>query len=223
LAMHRFTVSDSIHQRSVTGLVVLLFSLNWIFPEIAIVTGLDVQTENWFLTKVHADSRPPPPRTLVLRGPSPETERFAAFFAALGSFDVFVAPLADTWARTGEKVDLDDTVSCRSAAKALSVDSAKLECLHRAPPQPLPGCSLGIDFRGPPDVAGVPQRASIYAILENGEPCPFYDSLIPLSSYPFPGKPFRPWAGSRPVAEVVSPTAQSILRAIGVETGGHDR
>lgn len=221
--MLRFTVSGSIHQLSLRGLAALLVSFNWICSEIAIAARLDLQTENWFLYKAQASGRPPLPRTMVLSGPSPDTERVAALFAALGSFDVFLAPPGDTVAQTAEKIDLENNDSCRSAAETLSVESIKFECIRRGPSEPLPGCSLGIDLQGLSVSGGIAQRAWVYAVLDNGEPCPFYDSLIPLSSYPFPGKPFRPLRGSRLVAEVVSPTPQSILRAIGIEPNSQGR
>ena len=56
---------------------------------------LGLEINNWSITKVQADAPVAPPRTMVLRGPSPETERIAALFASIGLFDVFVAPLDD--------------------------------------------------------------------------------------------------------------------------------
>jgi hypothetical protein len=216
--MRQFTVGGSVQVFSLRGLAVLLVSLNGVCCDIAIAAGLHLPRENWFLSKVQALGQAPLPRTMVLRGPSPDTERTAAFITSMGSFDVFLAPLGDTWPRTVEKLDLENSDSCRSAAETLSTDF-KIQCIHRATPEPLPGCTLLVDLLGP---AGVIERASIYVVLQNGAPCPLYDSLAPPSSYSLPGKPLRPWGGSRLVAEVASPTAQSILRAIGIESGGHD-
>jgi hypothetical protein len=99
----------------------------------------------------------------------------------------------------------------------LTPDPVKPECILRAPPEPLPGCSLGIDLRGLPDSVSVAQVAWIYAVLSNGEPCPFFDSLVSPDPYPVGGKQLRPWAGSRLVAKIGEPTPWSILRAIGIE------
>jgi hypothetical protein len=204
-------------------LTVFALSVSTIFCDGAVAGNLHLQIETQFLIKVQMDSHPPPPRTMVLRGPSPETDRIAALFASLGSFDVFVAPLGDTLALTAQKIELENSDLCRSAAQAFSVDSIKVECIHRAPPQPLPGCSLGIDFRAPPGSSGVVQRASIYVVLNNGEPCPYFDSLAAPSSNPLPGQSLRPWGGSRLVAVVPSPTPRSILHAIGTEPSAQGR
>jgi hypothetical protein len=181
--------------------------------EIAIATDFGAESGNW-LVKAQAEGRPPPPRAMVLRGSSPETDRLAALFASTGLFDVFIAHLDDTVASSGERIDVDNSAACHSDAKTLSLESVKLECIRRTPPGPLPDCSLGIDLRGPPNSGGLAQRAWIYAMLNHGEPCPFYDSLVSPSS-----KSLRPWAGTRPVAKVDSPTPRSILQAIGIAHG----
>ncbi len=217
--MDIFGIGGSTHQLSLRGFAVLLVSLNWILFTSAFAPGVDPRTENQFISKAQAADRPPPPRTMVLRGPSPETELMAGFFAALGLFDVFVAPLNDAAARTAERIELKESDNCRSSDRPISTDSVKLECIRRAPPEPLPDCSLAIDFRDPPGASGMAQRAWIYAVLDKGAPCPFYDSLVP----PVPGQSIRPWGGSRLVAQVVSPSPQSILRAIGIEPKTHGR
>jgi hypothetical protein len=203
------------------ALAILLASLVAVISDAGIGERNAPESSRRPFDKIQAEELIVPPRTMVLRGPSPETERAAAVFASLGSFEVFVAPLGDSLARTAEKVELENDDSCRSAAQTLSVDSIKLECIRRAPPTPLPDCSLGIDLRG--SSSSAVERAWIYAVLNNGEPCPFFDSLAPRSSDPFRGTPLRPWAGSRLFAQVASPTPRSILRALGIEPNSHGR
>jgi hypothetical protein len=212
VTMRRFAKVSPIYWTLFIGFAIFAIE----FTAISKTLGLEIK--NWSVTKVQGDAPVAPPRTMVLRGPSPETERIAALFASIGSFDVFVAPLDDRIAGTGEKVELENSESCRSEAQELSPSSVKIECIHRAQPEPLPGCRLGIDLRGAPESGGSAQRAWIYAVLDHGEPCPFFDQLAkPSSSLLFPDKPLRPFTGSRLVAELASPTPRSILRAIGVE------
>jgi len=210
--MRRFVKTAPIYWTLFIGLAILAVGV------MAIPKTLGLEFNNWSITKVQADAPVAPPRTMVLRGPSPETERVAALFASIGLFDVFVAPLDDRIAGTGEKVELANSESCRSEAQELSPNSIRLECIHRAQAEPLPGCRLGIDFRGAPGSGAAAQRAWIYTVLDHGEPCPFFDQLAkPSSSFLFPDKPLRPISGSRLVTELASPTPRSILRAIGVE------
>jgi len=209
VAMRRFAKAGPIYWTLFIGLAIFAIGV------MAIPKTLGLEFNNWPVTKVQADAPVAPPRTMVLRGPSPETERVAALFAAIGLFDVFVASLDDRLARAGEKIELENTESCRSAAQTLSPDSIKLECIHHAEPSQLPGCSLQISLTGAHNSDVVAQRARICVVLDYGEPCPFYDQRYLDDALRTNG--LRPWASSRLLAELASPTLRSILRAIGVE------
>ncbi len=188
------------------------------FSGAGIAKGLGLQVGSLPLVKVQAGAPVAPPRAVVLRGSSAQTEQLAALFAATGSFDVFVAAPGTGWVDKGDKVHLENSERCRADARTLPPDNMPAECIHFEPSGPLPGCRLQIDLTGPTDTQAVAQRARIYVIAEHDEACPFFDRLENPASPPgVGGKPSRPWSSLLALAELTSPTPQSILRAIGVE------
>jgi len=187
----------------------------------ALARDVTSKADNWALTQIQFKAPDALPRTMVVRGTWPDTGRLAAAFAGTGLFDVFVTTLDDRLAREAEKIDVDNAPSCHSSSQLLSPDSVKLECIRRAQPGLLPGCSLQVNLTGPPKAENVAQHARIFIVLDHGEPCPFYDQRYLAENLRTNG--LRAWRTSRLLAEIASPTPQTILRALGVEpsTMGH--
>jgi hypothetical protein len=213
MAMRRFARAVPIYWTLFIGLAIFAIGV------MAIPKTLGLEINNWSVTKIQAQVPIAPPDVMVLHGASPDAsagaEHVAVLFAAAGLFDVFLAPPQEEWGVTGEKLDVENSERCRSEAKTMFSEGVKVECIHRATRGPLPGCRLQIDLNGPPISESVAQSARIYVVLEQGEPCPFYDRRFLSDDLRLNG--LRPWRTIRLVAEVPSPTLQSILRAIGVE------
>jgi hypothetical protein len=166
----------------------------------------------------------PPPRAMVFRYTSPHIESIAAFFVTTGLFDVFVAAPGVGWPDSGEQIIVDKTIDCQKSADLGLNVAAK--CIHRQHAAALPPCRLLIDLNGPPPSASeLAQDAQIAVWMDGDQACPFFGRRewirlpSPLSRLHPPfilGDPPQPSA-LRGHAALTSPTAQSILHAIGIE------
>src|ERR1700693_3642584 len=122
VAMRRFIKVTSTRRILLPGLAILALVLTLISYGATIARNLNLEIKRQSVTKVQADGPSALPHAMVLHGSSPETERVAALFAAMGLFDLFVSPPEEEWGVTGEKIDLENSDRCRSDAQTFSPD-----------------------------------------------------------------------------------------------------
>jgi hypothetical protein len=166
----------------------------------------------------------PPPRAMVFRSASPQIENIAAFFVTTGLFDVFVATPGDGWLASAEPIVVEKTKECQMRADLELNVAAK--CIQRQNAVPLPPCRVQIDLNGPPrSTSELAQDARIFVLMDGEQACPFFGPRewirlpSPISRLHPPfimGDPPQP-SVLRGHAALTSPTAESILRAIGIE------
>ena len=167
-----------------------------------------------------------PPRAVVFRSDSTEIEHIAAALVATGSFDVFVTLPTKGWLFNADPILVEKTAECAlETTPVLLLKTMRAECIHRKRAVPLPACRIEIDLEGQsPSIEHVAQTARIYAVREAGQPCPFFDAMLPaIGPNPVAAR-LLPSFGRRPItsisamrlhASVTSPTLESILQAIG--------
>jgi hypothetical protein len=165
-----------------------------------------------------------PPRALVFRSQSSDIESIAAVFVTTGLFDAFVAAPGTGWPDRGEPIVIQKTKDCQRRADLKINVAAK--CIHRQHAVSLPSCRILIDLNGSaPSASELAQEARIAVVMDGDQACPFFGrrewirlpNAIARIHPPFiMGDPPQPSA-LRGHAALTSPTAESILRAIGIE------